>query len=92
MATGTAAKKKSARHVSAVKRARQNERRRVRNRTALSRMRTTRKAAKQAAGDTQAQAFVAFQKAVDRAAKQGIIHKRTASRMKSRLAKKPAAK
>ena len=81
------------RHPSAVKRARQNLRRRARNKAMVSKMRTVRKQAQQAeTPDAKRQAFVAFQSAVDRAAKRHILHYRTAARLKSRLAKQQSAK
>ncbi|HNW93674.1 MAG TPA: 30S ribosomal protein S20 [bacterium] len=83
------AQKKKARHPSAVKRARQNVRRRDRNKSVISKMRTVRKQALQADTPETRQATArAFQSAADRAAKRGIIHQRTAARLKSRLAKK----
>lgn len=81
------------RHPSAVKRARQNIRRRARNKATVSKMRTVRKQAQQAeTPEAKQKAFVAFQSAVDRAAKKRIIHHRTAARMKSRMAKQQIAK
>ena len=86
------AQKKKTRHPSAEKRARQNVRRNARNKATLSKMRTVRKQAQHAeTPEAKQKAFIAFQSAVDRAAKKRIIHPRTAARLKSRLAKKNAA-
>ncbi|MBR90735.1 MAG: 30S ribosomal protein S20 [Verrucomicrobiales bacterium] len=70
---------------------RKNERKRDHNRVAKSRIanikRTLRKAL--AAGDQEssAQSLVKFYAALDKAAKNGVIHARTAARRKSRAAK-----
>ena len=76
---------------SATKALRQNVKRRDRNRTARSAMRTQVKRFRAAveAGDA-AKAQEEFQttvKKLDQSAAKGIIHKRTASRTKSRLSK-----
>ena len=73
----------------AFKRTRQNEKRRMRNRWQLSRMRTALKTVLKtiASGDTEA-AQTQFKEAttlVDRLASRGIIHKNKASRFKSRI-------
>lgn len=79
-----------ANHKSALKRMRQNEKRRARNRHHRSTLRTALKkfralvAAKDA---TQAQeGFVGVQQAIDKAVTKGIIHRNAAARYKSRLA------
>jgi small subunit ribosomal protein S20 len=69
----------------------QNERRRVRNKSVRSALKTEAKKARAAAvGDdlegAQAQARAAARD-LDKAASQGVIHKRTAARRKSRLAR-----
>lgn len=78
-----------ANHPSAAKRARQAERRRIRNRMRKSAMRTAIKKVYAAieAGDKEA-AEAALKKAIpliDRAGAKGVIHKRQASRRVSRL-------
>ncbi len=74
---------------SAIKRNKQNEKRRVRNRIFAGRARTFVKKARQAIGDGELQdARQATQEAIialDRAAEKGIIHKNNAARRKSRL-------
>lgn len=77
---------------SALKRMRQNEKRRIRNRIIRSRMRTFVKKAREAiaAGD-HALAAEAVREAVsqlDRAAQKGVIHRNAAARRKSRLMKR----
>jgi len=74
---------------SAIKRARQNEKRRARNRQIMSRSRTAVRQANRliAAGDTE-QAAEAVRRAIsmiDRAAQKGVMHKNKAARQKSRL-------
>jgi small subunit ribosomal protein S20 len=70
---------------SASKRARQTQRRALRNRQVLSRTRTLSKRA----GDASAQAadITALISAIDKAAKRGIIHRNAAVRRKARLAR-----
>ena len=70
---------------SAAKRARQTQRRALRNRQVLSRTRTLSKRA----GDSSAQAadITALISAIDKAAKRGIIHRNAAVRRKARLAR-----
>jgi small subunit ribosomal protein S20 len=68
----------------AQKRIRTNETARLANKVLRTTMKSaTRKAAKTATPDDQARA----QKLIDKAAKQAVIHKNTAARKKSRLAK-----
>jgi small subunit ribosomal protein S20 len=78
-----------ANHLSALKRARQTEKRTARNRantsqlrTALRKFRQTLQPGKQA--DAKA-AFAGTVSAIDKAVKKGVIHKNTAARYKSRL-------
>ncbi|HHX44008.1 MAG TPA: 30S ribosomal protein S20 [Chloroflexi bacterium] len=76
---------------SAIKRMRQNERRRARNRAVRSRMRTFVKRANTAivAGEEDAaEAVRAAISELDRAAQKGVIHRNNAARRKSRLMKK----
>ncbi len=74
---------------SAIKRVRQEAKRRARNHAVKSRMRTTVKRAQIAidAGDmAQAnEAVVAAVREIDKAAKKGVIHRNQAARRKSRL-------
>ncbi len=74
---------------SAKKRARQAERRRVRNMALRTRMRTAIKKVRHAvaSGDKQAaqQAFREAMSVIDKVASKGVIHKAAAARHKSRL-------
>ena len=80
-----------ANHKSALKRAGQNEIRRIRNRAVKTRVKNVVKAVRQAAaGDAADQAATSLrsaQAAIDKAVKKGVLHKRTAARKISRLAK-----
>ena len=80
-----------AHHKSAIKRHRQNEKRRLQNRVVKTRMKTVARKLAQAekSGDPQAilNEFNRAKSAIDKAAKKGVIHPNTASRRKSRLAK-----
>jgi small subunit ribosomal protein S20 len=80
-----------ANHKSALKRAGQNQARRLRNRTVKTRVKNVVKKVRQAAAqnsveDTGGNLKIA-QAAIDKAAKKGVLHKRTASRKIARLAK-----
>jgi small subunit ribosomal protein S20 len=81
-----------ANHKSALKRIRQNEKKRLRNRIYISRTRTEVKQARQAisAGNVDAarQATLEAIRILDKAANKGIIHKNAAARRKSRLMKR----
>lgn len=81
-----------ANHKSAWKRIRQNEKRRIHNRTFRNRARTLVKKARIAIDSGENDAAVeATKKAIrdlDKAASRGTIHKRNAARRKSRLMKK----
>ncbi len=71
---------------SQIKRNRQNEKRRVRNRAVRSEMLTREKSAVDAAGtDNEADALRLAIKRIDKAAAKGMIHKNAAARKKSRL-------
>jgi small subunit ribosomal protein S20 len=78
---------------SQIKRNRQNEARRLRNKAVSSELKTrvkgAVKAAESGADDVVEKQRVA-QKRIDMAAAKGVIHKNTAARKKSRLAKKIA--
>jgi len=77
---------------SAAKRARQSEKRRVRNRLIRTRMRNSVKQARAAliTGDREAAEDVVHQacRELDKAAQKGVIHRNTAARTKSRLTQK----
>jgi small subunit ribosomal protein S20 len=77
---------------SAVKRAAQSEKRRLRNASQKSALRTTVKAAETALTQTDVnkakEALLAATKKLDKAVSKGLIHKNAANRKKSRLAKK----
>ena len=73
---------------SQIKRNRQNEKRRLRNRTVRSEVNTRTKAALAAAEHDDEDADETLRlavKRIDKAAAQGVIHKNTAARRKSRL-------
>jgi small subunit ribosomal protein S20 len=75
---------------SQIKRNRQNEARRVRNKSVRSSLKTSAKKVQQAAraGDDGATDLLRqTTRELDRAASKGIVHKRTAARRKSRLAR-----
>jgi small subunit ribosomal protein S20 len=84
-----------ANHASALKRARQTERRTVRNRANTSSLRTQLRDLRETLekGD-KAAAELSYRKtvsALDRAIQKGTLHENTASRYKSRLGKRVAA-
>ena len=75
---------------SAIKRIRQNERRRLRNRVARSRVRTALKTARAAIVENVGTARPSVSDAIrslDKAVTKGIVHRNTAARKKSRLMK-----
>jgi small subunit ribosomal protein S20 len=76
---------------SQIKRNRQNEKRHERNKAAKSALKTsTKKVQSAVAGgdaDTAQQRFREVARSLDKAASKGTLHKRTAARKKSRLAK-----
>ncbi len=78
---------------SALKRIRQNEKRRARNRTERSRVRTAVKLARTAvvegAADARTTALAAI-RALDKAVSKGVVHRNTAARKKSALARRLA--
>ncbi len=78
--------------LSAMKRIRQNEKRRLRNRASRSQLRTqikkTRQAIEAADGEKAREILPQTTEMIDRMIKKGIIHKNTGSRYKSRLAGK----
>ena len=76
---------------SAIKRARQNEKKKEINRSKKSSVRTAEKSIRKAVQEKNMEAAVSFYQKftalIDKAAKTNIYHKNTASRKKSRLAK-----
>lgn len=80
-----------ANHKSAEKRARQNEKRRVRNKAVKTRIkRVTKEVRLEADGSSKDAALTKLNSAksiIDRAVKKGVIHKKTAARKISRLNK-----
>lgn len=78
--------------VSARKRVRQNEKRRLRNRSVRSAVKTTVRKCRDAAASGDAQAaqdlYRAAARVLDKAVSRGALHKRTAARHKSRLARR----
>jgi small subunit ribosomal protein S20 len=78
-----------ANHFSALKRARQTEKRTARNRANTSRLRSTLRELREslAKGDKQSadQVFRQTVSALDKAVQKGVLHENTASRYKSRL-------
>ncbi|MFM7718138.1 MAG: 30S ribosomal protein S20 [Actinomycetota bacterium] len=78
---------------SQIKRNRQNERAAARNKAVRTSLKTAAKKARTAVetGDAQATALVRdASRALDKAASKGMLHKRTAARRKSRLARAAA--
>ncbi len=78
-----------ANHKSALKRVRQNEIRRMRNKVSKTRMKNIVKDVRLAAGEqsreTAMEKLTAATSVIDKAAKKGVIHKNTAARKISRL-------
>ena len=78
-----------ANHKSAIKRARQNEIRRLRNKATRTRIKKLTKSLRQAAGQTgSTDTAVLLNEAksvIDKAAKKGVVHKNTAARKVSSL-------
>ena len=75
---------------SAVKRIRQNERRRVRNRAVRSQVRSALKEARAAQGAEQRTSIAEAIRGLDKAVTKGVIHRNTAARKKSALARRLA--
>jgi len=76
---------------SAMKRIRQNERRRLRNRAMRSKIRGTVKAARAAEGASRAAVVFEAIRVLDKAVSKGVIHRNTAARKKSALARRLVA-
>jgi small subunit ribosomal protein S20 len=71
---------------SQIKRNRQNEKRRLRNRAVRAKLRTRQKAAMASIGtESETEALRLAIKRIDKAATKGVLHKNTAARKKSRL-------
>jgi small subunit ribosomal protein S20 len=76
---------------SQIKRNRQNAARELRNKSARTSLRTSAKKVRTAAGTDDAQSELRSAiRQLDKAASKGVIHKRTAARRKSRLARASA--
>lgn len=73
---------------SALKRVRQSERRRLRNRAVRSQVRTAVKVARAAEGQAAAAPILEALRALDKAVAKGVIHRNTAARKKSALARR----
>ena len=76
---------------SAIKRIRQNEARRLRNRTVRSKVRSAVKTARAAEGDALRSSVGDAIRALDKAVTKGVIHPNTAARKKSALARRLVA-
>ncbi len=77
---------------SVLKRQRQTEVRRLRNKSVRSALKSHEKRVRAAAGTSESQsAYVVLQRNLDKAASKGVIHPNKAARKKSRLAKVIAA-
>ena len=74
-----------------MKRMRQNERRRARNRTIRSHVRTVVKTARSSDGTGMRAAVLDAIRALDKAVTKGVVHRNTAARKKSALARRLAA-
>jgi small subunit ribosomal protein S20 len=80
-----------ANHKSALKRARQNENRRLRNKATRTRVKSIVKTVRQSVtggvAETSLDPLNEAKSIIDKAAKRGVLHKRTAARKVSRLTK-----
>ena len=80
-----------AEHKSALKRARQNEKRRLRNKSTKTRVKSIVKSVRLSVSEKSKEEVLSelktAQSIIDNAAKKGVIHKKTASRKISRLSK-----
>ncbi len=78
-------------HKSALKRARQNEKRRLRNKSTKTRIKKIVKGVRLAVNENSKEATLSeldtAKSIIDKAAKKGVIHKKTASRKISRLSR-----
>jgi small subunit ribosomal protein S20 len=73
---------------SAMKRIRQNERRRLRNRAVRSKVRSAIKIARSGEGPDQRAGITEALRILDKAVTKGVIHRNTAARKKSALARR----
>ena len=76
---------------SAKKRIRQNERRRIRNRAVRSQVRSAVKLARAATGPEMRTGIEEAIRSLDKAVSKGVLHRNTAARKKSALARRLAA-
>ena len=80
-----------ANHKSAIKRARQNEKRRMRNKSSRTRIKNIVKSVRQTVNEKSNEAALAelniAKSIIDNAAKKGVIHRKNASRKISRLSR-----
>ena len=76
---------------SAMKRNRQSERRRLRNRSLRTKLRGAIKTARGAEGATKSAAVLEAIRALDKAVSKGVVHRNTAARKKSALARRLVA-
>ena len=80
-----------ANHKSAIKRARQNEKRRIRNKSSKTRIKNIVKSVRQTVNEKSNEAALTelniAKSIIDNAAKKGVIHRKTASRKISRLSR-----
>lgn len=80
-----------ANHKSAIKRARQNEKKRMRNKSSKTRIKNIVKSVRQTVNEKSNEAALAelniAKSIIDNAAKKGVIHSKTASRKISRLSR-----
>jgi len=76
---------------SAIKRIRTNERRRLRNRAVRSKVRTIVKVARTIEGPEQQATIAEAIRSLDKAVTKGVIHRNTAARKKSALARRLVA-
>jgi small subunit ribosomal protein S20 len=74
-----------------MKRNRQNERRRLRNRSLRTKLRGVIKTARSAEGATKPAALLEAIRALDKAVSKGVVHRNTAARKKSALARRLVA-
>jgi small subunit ribosomal protein S20 len=77
---------------SAIKRIRQNERRRLRNRAVRSKVRTALKVARSVEGAEQRTTIAEAIRTLDKAVSKGVLHRNTAARKKSALARRLVAR
>ena len=77
---------------SAIKRIRQNERRRLRNRAVRSQVRTALKVARAVEGAEKRPVIEEAIRFLDKAVSKGVIHRNTAARKKSSLARRLVAR